>query len=422
MTCTAKITLETIQLTLKFLTIDDFDLEGKTVFLRVDVNSPIDPSNQVILDDSRIRETKETLDSLKNAKVVLGSHQSRPGKEDFTTLEEHADLLRRYCSQDVTFVEDVMGPAARNAIRELKRGQVLVLDNLRICSEEVLEAPPEKLAKTMMIQRLAPLCDFYVNDAFAAAHRAQASLVGFAYVLPAAAGRLMEKELGALNSVLWETKHPCTYALGGAKVEDKLPVIEHILKSGKADTVVLGGLMAKVFLRAQGFELGRGDQEELTGLTGDVQRAKNILDKYSNRIKTPLDLATLKNSKRVEAPVKRLNYDEPSLDIGSETTKDYTQTIKASKTVVANGPMGVFEKEGFDIGTKTVLEAIASCKGTTIIGGGHLAGLANMLEIEDRFSHVSTAGGAMLSMLAGETLPGIEALIRAAEKYKRQSS
>jgi len=315
-----------------------------------------------------------------------------------------------------------MGPAARNAIRELKRGQVLVLDNLRICSEEVLEAPPIKLAKTIMIQRLAPLCDFYVNDAFAAAHRAQASLVGFAYVLPAAAGKLMEKELGALNSVLWETKHPCTYALGGAKVEDKLPVIENILKSGKADTVVLGGLVAKVFLSAQGFELGRGDQEELTGLAGDIQRAKNILDKYSNRIRTPLDLATFKNSRRVEAPVKRLNYDEPSLDVGSETMKEYAQTIKASKTVVANGPMGVFEKTEFDLGTKTVLEAVASCKGTTLIGGGHLAGLANVLEIEDRFSHVSTAGGAMLSMLAGETLPGIQALIHSAEKYRRRSS
>jgi phosphoglycerate kinase len=422
MTCIKKINLETVQLlALKFLTIDDFDLEGKTVFLRVDVNSPIDPSSNTILDDSRIKATKETLDSLKNAKVVLGSHQSRPGKEDFTSLEEHANLLRRYCSQDVTFVEDVIGPTARNAIKELRRGQVLVIDNLRICSEEILEAPPEKLVKTLMIQRLAPLCDYYVNDAFAAAHRAQASLVGFAYTLPAAAGRLMEKELRALNMVLSEPKHPCTYALGGAKVEDKLPVIENILKTGKADTILLGGLMGKVFLRAMGFELGRGNEEELTGLTAHVHRAKTVLDKFGNRIRTPIDLATLRDDKRVEVPVKKLDYDELSMDIGSETTEEYVKTVGESKTVVANGPMGVFEKEGFDHGTKAVLKAIASCKGTTVIGGGHLTGLANMLGIEDRFSHVSTAGGAMLCMLAGETLPGVEALVHAAEMHKRQS-
>ena len=404
---------------LKFLTIDDFDVNDKTVFLRVDVNSPIDPSNHAILDDSRIRATKTTLDSLKTAKVVLGSHQSRPGKEDFTTLEEHASLLRRYCSQNVTFVEDVMGPTARNAIKDLKRGEILVLDNLRTCAEETLEAPPEKLARTLMIRRLAPLCDLYVNDAFAAAHRAQASLVGFAYVLPAAAGRLMEKELKALNAVLWEPKHPCTYVLGGAKVEDKLPVIENILKRGGADTIILGGLTAKIFLEAQGINLSKGDQEELVGLTGCLERARNMLGKYPSRIKVPVDLATLKDGDRVEASVKQLNYNGPSLDIGSETTKTYAQIIKASKTVVANGPMGVFEKEGFDIGTRTVLDAIASCKGVTVIGGGHLAGLANMLEIEDRFTHVSTAGGAMLSMLAGESLPGVEALAQAAERYRR---
>ncbi len=404
----------------RFLTIDDFNVEGKTVFLRVDVNSPIDPTNNTILDDSRIRATKQTLDSLKNAKVVLGSHQSRPGKKDFTTLEEHAELLRGYCTQEVTFVEDVIGPTARNAIKQLKRGQILVLDNLRICSEEMLEAPSEKLAKTMMIQRLAPLCDFYINDAFAAAHRPQASLVGFAYVLPAAAGRLMEKELRAINAALFEPKHPSTYVLGGAKVEDKLPVIENILKLQKTDTVLLGGLMAKVFLKAMGIELGRGNDEELKGFLGYIERAKIILAKYPNRVRVPVDLATLRDNKRVEAPLTKLEHDEVSLDIGSETAKEYTQTIKESKTVVANGPMGVFEKEGFDLGTKTILRAIASCNGTTLIGGGHLAGLASLLEMEKSFTHVSTAGGAMLSMLAGETLPGVEALVQAAEKYKRK--
>jgi phosphoglycerate kinase len=402
----------------RFLTINDFNVEGKTVFLRVDVNSPIDPTNNMILDDSRIRATKETLDELKDAKVVLGSHQSRPGKDDFTTLEEHADLLGRYCSQEVVFIEDVMGPSARTAIIHLKPGQILVLDNLRTCAEEVLEAPPEKLAKTMMIQRLAPLCDLYVNDAFAAAHRAQASLVGFAYIIPAAAGKLMEKELKAVNAVLWEPKHPCTYVLGGAKVEDKLPVIENVLKSGRVDNVVVGGLIAKVFLKAMGYELGRGNEEELRGLMAYVERARIILEKYPNHVRVPVDLATLRDHKRIEKSVKKLDNQESSLDIGSETIREYVQIIRESKTVVANGPMGVFEKEGLNIGTKTVLEAVASCRGTTLIGGGHLAGLASLLGLKDKFSHVSTAGGAMLSMLAGERLPGVEALVKAADRYK----
>jgi phosphoglycerate kinase len=403
----------------KFLTIDDFDVENKTVFLRVDINSPIDPTTNEILNDTRIKAVKPTLDSLKNAKVVLGSHQSRPGKGDFTSLEEHAKILQRYCSQRVTFIDDVFGPCARQAIRELKSGEVLVLDNLRFCSEENIEDSAEKLAKTHLVRKLAVLFDIFINDAFAVSHRSQPSLVGFAEVLPAAAGKLMEKELKSLDTLLEEPARPCVYVLGGAKVEEKVPVIENILKNGKSDKILLGGVLAKIFLKATGLDLGKKHEEELRNLEMYVKKAKELLARYSESIELPVDLAVSKDDKRVEIQVKDLPVNEISLDIGKETIKKYMGFIKDAKTVVANGPLGVFEKDSFDLGTRRILEGIAESGGFTVIGGGHLTGLAGMLGIEDKFSHVCTAGGAMLSYLAGEKLPAIEALIRAAERFRK---
>ncbi|OFX17858.1 phosphoglycerate kinase, partial [archaeon RBG_16_50_20] len=215
-----------------YLTLDDFELRDKRVLVRLDINAPIDPTTNQILDDTRIVAAKPTLDALTRSKVVVLSHQSRPGKDDFTSLQQHATLLQKNCSQRVRFIDDVMGPAAREAIRKLSRGEVLVLDNVRFCAEEALEDKGEKLAKTNLVSRLAPLFNLYVNDAFAAAHRAQTSLVGFPYVLPSAAGKLMEKELAALQQLLQRPERPSTYLLGGAKIEDKVPVIENILATG----------------------------------------------------------------------------------------------------------------------------------------------------------------------------------------------
>ncbi len=182
---------------LDYLTLNDFDLRDKRILLRLDINSPLDPTTNRVLDESRIIAAKPSLDALREAKVVVLAHQSRPGKDDFTSLQQHADLLKAVCSQRVKFVEDVIGPSAREAISETKRGEVLVLDNVRLCAEENLEDKGEKLAKTILVSRLAPLFDLYVNDAFATAHRSQASMVGFPCVLPSAAGLLLEKELAA---------------------------------------------------------------------------------------------------------------------------------------------------------------------------------------------------------------------------------
>jgi len=396
---------------------DDFDLENRPVLLRVDINIPLDPSTLQILDDTRIRAIVQTLSDLRESKVVLASHQSRPGRADFTSLEPHARRLQRYCSQRVKFVDDVVGPSARQEIKQLQSGEILVLDNLRFCAEENVDCPPEAAAKTHLVRRLAPLFDLFINDAFGTAHRSQPSLIGFAEVLPTVAGRLMEKELDAFNTVLAKSARPSVFVFGGAKVEDKLPVMEHILKNNRTDKILLGGVPGKVFLKAKGFRLGPKNEEEMKGLDKSVEQAKAMLSSFPDHVEIPVDLAVLKNEKRLEVTVKELPVDESILDIGHRTTRRYLEVIGKAKTVVANGPLGVFEKNGFDYGTKSTLEAIGNCDGYTVIGGGHLVGLASIMGIEDRFSHLSTAGGAMLSLLAGERLPVVDALERAAERF-----
>ena len=406
----------------QYLTLEDFDVHGKTVLLRLDINAPLDPSNRQILDDGRIKAAKPTLDALTEAKVAVLSHQSRPGRGDFTSMRRHAAELQRTCSQRVTFIADVMGPSARQAVREMRRGEVVVLDNVRFCSEEMLEDTGEKLAKTNLVKRLAPLFDLYVNDAFATAHRAQASLVGFPQVLPAAAGKLMEKELSAIKRLMINPTHPSTYLLGGAKVEDKVPVVENILATRKADRVLVGGNVAKVFLKATDAKLGELDEEDLGDVTDEVLKANRILSKYRGRVVLPLDFGTVNDGRRTDTPVKKLSRGGRALDIGPLTVERFTKLIKESKTVVAAGPMGVFEEDGFESGTKAVLESMAEASAFTVVGGGHMAGYAGILGISDQLSHVSTAGGAMLSMLAGEELPAVTALIAAAKRHKRRPS
>jgi phosphoglycerate kinase len=399
-----------------YLTLDDFDLRDKRVLVRLDMNAPLDPVTKQILDDSRILAAKPTLEALKESRVVVLAHQGRPGKEDFTSLQQHAALLQKNCAQHVTFIDDVMGPAARDAIKATERGEVLVLDNVRFCSEEILEDEGEKLAKTNLVSRLAPLFNLYVNDAFATAHRPQASLVGFPCVLPSAAGRLVEKELTALERVVERPERPSTYVLGGAKIEDKVPVIENILSTEKADHVLVGGNVGKVFLKAAGYMFNDAEEQMLATAVEQTQKATSILASHRDRVVMPTDFGTNEKGKRVGKSITELARAGPCLDIGPQTAEKFSGIIRASKTVVAGGPMGVFEQEGFERGTRAILEAMADSSAFTVIGGGHLTGYADILGITKEFSHVSTAGGAMLSLLAGEELPAIEALVSAAKR------
>ncbi|HDI53097.1 MAG TPA: phosphoglycerate kinase [Candidatus Bathyarchaeota archaeon] len=403
----------------EFLTLDDVDVEGKTIFLRVDVNSPIDPSTERILDDSRIKAITPTLQELRAARIVLGSHQSRPGRYDFTSLQAHARVIQMYYDGPVKFIDDVIGPKALEAIESLKTGEILVLDNLRKIDEENRNMPPAAAAKTRLVEALAPHFDLVVNDAFAAAHRSQPSLIGFGEFLPMVAGRLMQRELEALERVLENPDRPCIFILGGAKVEDRLPVIERVLREGIADKVLLGGLVQEPFLMARGYLPKRLEQLDDSGRRL-VDEASRLLDAYGDRIELPVDLALDVGGERIEVGVGKLTDETNIYDIGLNTIVRYIDEVKAAGTIVAEGPLGMFERRGFHIGTKELLKTMAESQAYTLIGGGHLGAMASLLGLEGKIDHISTGGGALLTLLAGAPMPVIQALERAKEKWGSQ--
>jgi phosphoglycerate kinase len=409
---------------LDFLTLDDFDLRGKKVLLRLDINSPIDPKTNEILDDNRIRSHLITLDALTDSKVIILAHQSRPGKKDFTTLEKHAKRIGELTERRVKYIKDIFGQVAEREIKALENGDILVLENVRFCSEEVHEdiitKPPEEQAKTMLVQKLSSYVDFYVNDAFAVAHRAQPSVVGFPKLLPSCAGRVMEKEVKILSNVLKGKKKPCIFILGGAKVKGSIKVMSNVLEKGIADRVLTAGLIANIFLFAKGLDLKDENRRflEERGLAKHIDEAGKLLDRYSEKIEVPLDLAFYKNNSRIESNVNNFpNY--RALDIGIETIVRYTDIINQSSVVVAKGPSGVFELREFALGSKELIKAIARAGALSVIGGGHLGVVIKSLNVSSKISHISTGGGALLTFLAGEKLPGIDMLKEVARAYRK---
>lgn len=408
-------------MSLDFYTIDDFDLDNKTVLVRVDINSPVDPSNGLILDDTRIKLHAETIAELskKGAKTVILAHQSRPGKKDFTTLEQHAEALSNILKHEVAYVDDIFGSHAKDAIGKMKRGDILLLENVRFYSEEILKRDPKLQSETHMVQNLAPMADFFVNDAFAAAHRSQPSLVGFAFALPSAAGRIMERELKALYNAMNNVQKPCVYILGGVKVDDSIMVMENVLENGSADYILTTGLVANIFLWGSGVNIRKYNKEfiEKKGYCDFVRKSKKLLKNFGDQIILPRDLAVCMGDKRVEFSVDDLP-NQPIFDIGTETIKEYAGYIRRAKTLFANGPAGVFEKDDFNIGTDDILNAIASSPGFSIIGGGHLAAAANQMGLSKGISHISSGGGASINLLAGEDLPVVTVLRDHASKKK----
>jgi phosphoglycerate kinase len=392
-----------------FLTIDDVDVTRKTIFLRADINSPLDPNTKRILDATRIEAIVPTLRSLKVAKTVIGAHQSRPGIYDFTNLESHARVLQMYLESPVQYTDDIIGSEAQKKIKELKQGEVLVLNNIRMLEEENKTASPEELRKTKFVQTMGEYIDLFVNDAFAAAHRSQASLVGLSTIVPMVAGRLMERELSSLNRVLDEPERPSIFMLGGAKVEDRIPVINRVLRDDIADQVLIGGLVSDSFQMAKGHMKTRYKtlEEENHKL---VEKCKEILDTFPEKIQLPMDVALDVKGERVEVLIGKITEERNIYDIGLNTIAHYSTAVDKAATVVAEGPLGMFERRGFDIGTKEMLRCMSRCDGYTVVGGGHMGAMASMLGINHLMSHVSTGGGSMLSMLAGETLPVVSAL------------
>jgi len=403
---------------LDFCTIDDFDLDNKTVLVRVDINSPVDPATGLILDDTRIRLHAGTIGELSNkgAKTVVLAHQSRPGKKDFTTLNLHAESLAKILNHKVKYVDDIFGSNARTAISNMKRGDILLLENVRFYSEEILKRDPKLQSETHMVQKLSPLADYFINDAFAAAHRSQPSLVGFAYMLPSAAGRVMERELKALYNALNNVKKPCIYILGGVKVDDSIMVMENVLENGSADYILTTGLVANIFLWGSGVNIGSYNKDfiEKKGYCKFVKKSKKLLKHYKEHI-IPKDVAVCIGNKRVEFSVDKIP-NQPIYDIGTDTITEYAGYIRKAETLFANGPAGVFEKEEFNIGTDDILNAIASSHAFSIIGGGHLAAAANQMGLSSGISHISSGGGASINLLAGEDLPVVKVLRERATK------
>jgi phosphoglycerate kinase len=405
----------------KFLTLDDVKVKDKVVLVRVDFNSAIDPKTHKILEDARIRAHAETTIkelSEKGAKVVILAHQGRKGDPDFIPLKQHAELLGKIMKKPVRYVDDLYGEKAKNAIKSLKSGEILVLENVRTFAGETKDGTPEEHAKTELVKNLAPLADVFVNDAFAAAHRAHVSMVGFTAVLPSVAGRIMERELKSLGKVLENPEKPCIFILGGAKADDSLEISKYVLDKEIANYVLTGGVVGQVFLAAKGVDLGKPNMDylEKKELMSFLPGIKALIQKYPDRIKTPLDMAVEVKGKRKEISVDELPTEYPTYDIGAKTVDDYAKIIRKAKSIVISGPMGVYENKEFSFGTKKILEEIANSKAFSLAGGGHTISAIEEFGLTKKISYISTAGGALIEFLMGKKLPGVVALEKAAAR------
>ena len=388
-------------------TVRDIDVTGKKVLVRVDFNVPQDKKTTEITDDTRIRAALPTIKYLLDhkAKVILCSHLGRPkGVTPELTLKPVAQRLGKLLGLPVQIAGDCIGPRAEGVAALLKDGEVLLLENLRFHEEEEKNDPG--FAKS-----LASLAEVYVNDAFGTAHRAHASTAGVAKYLPAVAGFLMEKELEYLGKALAEPKRPFTMIVGGAKVSDKITMLENILP--KVDALAIGGGMANTFLKAEGYDVGKSkvENEQLDFAKGLVAKAKE----KGVHLLLPTDAVV---AERFEATspsqtvaVDKVPKDWQILDIGPETVKRFSEEIKKSHTVVWNGPVGVFEFPSFARGTQAIASLLASLDATTIIGGGDTAAAVEQQGLAGKMTHVSTGGGASLEFLEGKTLPGVAALL-----------
>ncbi|NOR85221.1 phosphoglycerate kinase [archaeon] len=403
------------------LTIDNIDLKNKTVLARLDLNSPLGKMGE-LLDTLRIEENAKTVKELSNkgAKVVIIAHQGRPGDKEFTSLAVHAKTLEYYTKKIVTYIDDLSGSVAKHYIKLMRPGEIILLENVRFNSEELLDNHHDH-SKTHMVRNLSPLIDYYINDAFAVSHRNHASIVGFPRLLPSIAGRIMQKEIEILTKVQKNPEKPCVLVFGGSKIKDTLNVIQKMFENNSADKALLSGVVAILFLKAKGIKVGNKVKALLKekSTTNDILKARELMTKYNEKIILPIDVALDVSGKRENINIEQLPTEYNISDIGDKTIKLFENEIKLAKTIIANGPAGYFEKPPFDKGTKKILTAIANTKTLSVIGGGHTAMAAKSLGIIDDLSHISTGGGAFILFMTGTPLPGIVALIESKKKYSK---
>jgi phosphoglycerate kinase len=419
-------------MSLLVLTLDDFELSGKTVLLRVDINSPVDLDTKEIVDDTRIRRCLPTIRELadQGARTVILAHQGDPmDYQNFTPLAQHAETLSRLLARPLAYLDDVAGPEARKRVCSLQDGELLMLENVRIHTEETIifegevRLSPSEQAQTYVVRNLAPLADLYVCDAFAAAHRSEPTLVGFPEVLPSAAGRLFEEELRVLTQVRDQPDRPCLFLLGGAKILDAFKMMRAALESGTADSVLTAGLTGEIMLLAAGHDLGDATAAflEEKNLAQFVEPARELLETFGDRLHYPLDVAVLCNGERKELSRESLPVGALIVDIGQQTVEDYGARIAAAGSLFVNGPVGIYEQEAAAYGTRTLWEAMAEAAAFTVIGGGDSIAAARKFDLLDSFSYVCTAGGGLVRFLAGEPMAVVNALREAADRQRKEA-
>ena len=387
--------------------IRDANFTGRKVLLRVDFNVPQDKKTHAVTNDKRIRAALPTIRYLldQGAALIVCSHLGKPGKDpDFRTNLTLAPVAKRFeeqLGQKVIFAADTIGPDARAKAAALKGGEVLLLENTRFDPREEKNDPE-------FTRELASLAEVYVSDAFGAVHRAHASTAGVADYLPAYCGFLVEKELSALGGAMEDPQRPLVAVLGGAKISDKLAVIENLL--GKADKLLIGGGMAFTFLKARGLEIGSSllDEEK-------IGYCREMMEKAGDRLVLPVDAVVAprceEGAEHEVVSCEAIPAGMMGLDIGPETARIFGEIVRSAGTVVWNGPMGVFEIDAFAGGTRAVAEAMAACPGVTVIGGGDSASAIEKMGLEDKVTHVSTGGGASLEFMEGKVLPGVACLL-----------
>jgi phosphoglycerate kinase len=409
-------------------TLDDLEVAGKVVLCRVDINAPLDPSSGALRDVTRLKGCAPTVRELaeKGAKLVLLAHQGGDLEyHNYASTEPHARVLSELVGRPVGFIDDVCGPAARDAVQALAGGEILLLDNVRYCGEELtlferkLNLSPEDQAKTLLVRKLAPLADLYVCDAFAAAHRSQPSLVGLEQVLPSAMGRLFEREYENLARLREAPARPCVFVLGGTKIQEAFPMMAAALADGVVDMVLTAGLVANVMLAAGGVDIGAPSMEFIKSsqLEPFIAESRQLLADHGDKIVLPADLAYLEDGERHEVAVAALPVAAQLVDLGHDAVADYVARIAAAGTVFANGPAGVFEQPQTEYGTRAVWEAMAEGPGFSALGGGDSVTAMNRFGLGERFDYVCTAGGAMVQFLSGKPMPVIEALKDAARRF-----
>jgi len=411
-----------------YLTLDDFDYQGKTVLLRVDINSPIDPKTKKITNENRIVQSLPTIRELvnKGAKLVMIAHQGDTlDYQNLISLREHAEKLSQKLSQEVQFIDDIAGPTAREKIKNLKEGEILLLENLRFLTEEVstfedaVKLAPEEMIHTYLVRNLAPLVDYYVNDAFAAAHRNSPSMVAFQELLPSAAGILYDREVAALTKVLENPKRPCVFLLGGAKISDAFGMMEKVLAEGSADCILTVGITGQIMHIALGKKLGSPSEKFITdrGLEKFVELARGYLKDYPDKLLLPSDFGIDDGGKRYEVITDDLPIEKPIIDIGSKTIGEYGKILREAGTIFVNGPAGIYEQEIGAYGTKELWEIIGEAEGYSVIGGGDTVASAARLGDLSKIDHVCTGGGALIRFLSGKKLPLVEAMKKARKRW-----